>query len=349
MEDTRFINEILAQAAALRDVAAFSTTPAGHGFLRIASDILRERSRIIFTGMGTSLHAPYLILRELMAIPPTVEVRDAGELLHFGLAGIRPSDGIVAVSQSGESAETRAVVGALEGRVPIVSVVNDPGSFMAAHANILLPLHAGAEASISAKTYTNTLAVLMFLSDALTGADIDRTAHLLCESADGMERAMEHLPLRAQEAADGFGDIRALHAIARGSDLVTAYQLALIIKEGAGTPAEALSAGLFRHGPLELAGPGHSAVLFLSEGNEPGLTASLARDLSDAGSAILAVADSPDYDLGGIDTVVIEAPERRIFPILCAPFIELFVHETARRTGREAGVFRRISKITARE
>lgn len=349
MDDTGFIREILAQPTAIRDAFSFYTTPSGRGFLRIASDILRERSRIIFTGMGTSLHAPYLILRELMAIPPTVEVRDAGELLHFGLEGIRRGDGVVAVSQSGESAETRAVVGALEGRVPIISVVNDTGSFMAGHANILLPLHAGAEASISAKTYTNTLAVLMLLSDALIGADIDRTANLLGESADKMERAMEHLSARAHEAASRFGDIRALHAIFRGSDLVTACQLALIIKEGAGTPAEALSAGLFRHGPLELAGPGHSAVLFLSEGNEPGLTASLARELLEAGSTVLAVADSPDYELDGVDTVVIETPERRMFPILCAPFIELFVHETARREGREAGVFRRISKVTAKE
>ncbi len=349
MDNTRFIREILAQPAALRDAATFYTTPAGQGFLRIASDILRERSRILFTGMGTSLHAPYLVLRELMAISPTVEVRDAGELLHFGLDGIRPGDALVAVSQSGESAETRAVVGALEGRVPIVSVVNDPGSFMAGHANMILPLNAGAEASISAKTYTNTLAVLMLLADALAGADISCTAGGLSRSADIMEDAMENLSERAHEAALRLGDIRALHAVARGSDLVTAYQLALIIKEGAGTPAEALSGGLFRHGPLELAGPGHSAILFVSAGNEPRLTVSLAHDLADAGSTVLAVADSKDYDLDGIETVVIEAPERRIFSILCAPFIELFVHETAKRSGREAGAFRRISKVTAKE
>ncbi len=349
MDDTRFIREILAQPAALRDAVSFYSSPEGREILGLASYLIRSRRRIIFTGMGTSLHAPYLIKRDLMSIPPTVEIRDAGELLHFGLPGIQPDDVIVAVSQSGESAETRAVVNALEGRIPVVSVVNDHESFMARHADIMLPLNAGEEASISAKSYTNTLAVLTLLSDTLTCADVDVQLGRILAAAGLMEHAMEPLAARARAAAERFGDLRALHAIARGSDLVTASQLALIIKEGAGTPAEALSAGLFRHGPLELAGEGHSAVLFLSKGNEPELTAVLTRELADAGSTVLVVADSPDYKVGTADTVVIEAPERRFFPILCAPFIEFFVHETARRTGREAGVFRRISKITARE
>jgi len=299
--------------------------------------------------MGTSFHAPYLILRDLASITPTVEIRDAGELLHFGIPGIWGDDALVAVSQSGESAETREVVSVFEGRIPVVSIVNDSESFMAKNADIMLPLNAGAEASISAKTYTNTLAVLMLLAESLTGADYDATLKHLGDAAGLMECSMQSLADRARDEAGRFGDLRALHSIARGSDLVSASQFALIIKEGAGIPAEALSAGLFRHGPLELAGEGHTAVLFLSEGNEPALTASLARELADAGSTVLAVTDSPDYNTGSVDTVVIETPERRIFPILCAPFIEFLVHEIASRIGREAGAFRRITKVTARE
>ena len=112
---------------------------------------------------------------------------------------------------------------------------------------------------------------------------------------------------------------------------------------------EALSGGLFRHGPLEAAGAGHAAVVFLSRGNEPSLTAALACELAAAGSRVLAVADSPQYCGPGMRTAVIESPDPRMFPLLCAPFIELFVHEAAKRRGREAGVFRRISKVTAKE
>jgi glucosamine--fructose-6-phosphate aminotransferase (isomerizing) len=349
MDNTRFVREIFDQPAALRTAAGFYGSPEGRALLCEAAGMTLPKRRIIFTGMGTSFHAPYLILHELAGIPPTVEIRDAGEILHFGLAGVRGDDILIAISQSGESAETRKAVCELKGKVPVIAVVNDTASFMGRSADIVLPLHAGEEASISAKTYTNTLAVLLLLSAALRGGDIMEEAEAIRSAAELMEARMEETAARASEAADFFGGLRAFHAIARGSDLVTAEQLALIAKEGAGIFGEALSGGLFRHGPMELAGPGHGAVCFLSRGSEPELTAALARELADAGSRIIAVADSPEYACPGICSVVIGSPGSCSFPLLCAPFIELFVHETAKWNGREAGIFRHIGKVTDRE
>lgn len=347
--DTRFVREILAQPAALRIVTEFYRSSEGRALLCEAAGIMLAKRRIIFTGMGTSFHAPYLILHELAAIPPTVEIRDAGELLHFGLAGVRGDDVLIAISQSGESAETRNAFGKLKGKVPVIAVVNNTASFMGKNADLVIPLHAGEEASISAKTYTNTLAVLLLLSTALRGENISGETDTFRSIADLMEARMEETAERAREAADFLGGLCAFHAIARGSDLVTAEQLALIVKEGAGIFGEALSGGLFRHGPLELAGPDHAAVCFLSRGNEPSLTASLACELAAAGSRVLVAADSP-YPCGSeVRTVVIESPEPRSFPLLCAPFIELLVHEAAKLRGREAGAFRRIGKVTDRE
>jgi glucosamine--fructose-6-phosphate aminotransferase (isomerizing) len=167
--------------------------------------------------------------------------------------------------------------------------------------------------------------------------------------ADSLEENLKKTADSAQQAARYFGDTPVLHVIARGSDLVTAHQLALIIKEGAGVSGEALSAGLFRHGPIELAGPGHSIVCILSRENRPDLTAALACELAGLGSRILVLADTPKYaDFTGM-TVSFDCPESRYFPLLCAPFIEFFVHEAARGKGREAGVFRHARKVTDRE
>ncbi len=349
MDDTRFVREIHGQPAALRDMADFYTGDDGRDLLIEAAALLLSRRRIIFTGMGTSLHSPALIAGELEGIPPFVEIRDAGELLHFGLDGVREDDAVVAVSQSGESAETRNVVTALRDRAAAVVIVNMPESTMGRAANLVLPLRAGEEAAISAKTYTNTLAVLLLLSDALTGRNPDSTLDALRTTADVMEAGMERTAEAARRAAEYFEGFQSLHVLARGSDLVTARQLALIIKEGAGISSEALSAGLFRHGPIELSGESHAAALVLSRPNKPELTAGLACEIAGLGSRILTVADSDGYgDIPGMQ-VTFDCTYPRYFPLLCAPFIELFVHEAAKAKGREAGVFRHARKITDRE
>ena len=52
---------------------------------------------------------------------------------------------------------------------------------------------------------------------------------------------------------------------------------------------------------------------------------------------------------GNVRRIHIECPETRYFPLMCAPFIEFFVHYAAKTRGKTAGIFSRISKITSRE
>lgn len=349
MDDTRFVREIQMQPAALRAVSDFYGGGEGKRLLREAAGAVRMKRRLIFTGMGTSLYAPALILHELGWQAVTVDIRDAGELLHFGMESLSGDETVIAISQSGESAETRRVVEEVQGRANVISIVNNPESSMGKTAGLVLPLHAGGESSISAKTYTNTLAVLLMLSSALSGGDPDTETETFRKIADTMEKDMEKTAGAARQAAEYFGAPDNLHVIARGTDLVTARQLALIIKEGAGVFSEALSGGLFRHGPMELAGKGHSAICIFSRGNEPALTAGLASELESLGSRVLVLSDAADYGDTAEMEVILPNAVSRFFPLVCAPFIELFVHETAKRRGKEAGIFRHISKVTDRE
>jgi len=352
MDDTRFVREILAQPATLETVVEYYTADRGRGLLRDAARIIRAARRVIVTGMGTSLHTPYLLRKELGGSVPCLEILDAGELLHFGLDTFRGDEVVMAVSQSGESAETRQVVEKLKGKAPIISVLNNPDSSMAGNSDQVLLLLAGEEASISAKTYTNTLALFFLLSAAVKGENTDETAAHLHELSRIMEENMEKVYEMAVRAADFFVPLPHLHFVARGSDLVSAAQGALILKEGASIFTEALSGGLFRHGPIELAGEGHSIMFIASQGNKPHLTLNLAVETAALGSRTAALADrktAGDIIAPGSLSLVLECPATQFFPILCAPFLEFFVHETAERKGREAGVFRHASKITAKE
>jgi glutamine---fructose-6-phosphate transaminase (isomerizing) len=352
MNDTQFVREILAQPAALETVVDYYTAGQGRDLLRVAVRIIQASRKVIVTGMGTSLHTPYLLRKEFGDAVPFMEILDAGEFLHFGLDTVRKDDVVIAVSQSGESAETRQVVEKLKGKAQIISVVNNPESSMALNSDIVLPLRAGEESSISAKTYTNTLALLFLFSSAVKRENIDDTSRHLHEISRIMEENMEKVTGMAVHAADFYIPLSHLHFVARGNDMVSAAQGALILKEGAGVFSEALSGGLFRHGPIELAGEGHSIMFIVSRDNMPHLTLNLASETAALGSRTAVLSDhkkSGELPASGILSLVMECPVPRFFPILCAPFLELFVHQTAECKGREAGVFRHASKITARE
>ncbi|MCE5249674.1 SIS domain-containing protein [bacterium] len=351
MDDTRFVREIRMQPDALRKAADFYSSREGYSLLTAVAETARSKRKIVFTGMGTSLYAPYLLVRELAGIVPDIEIHDAGELIHFGLDCFHGDELLVAVSQSGESAETKQAVGALKGRISTVSIVNNTASFMGMNSDFVLPLQAGDEASISTKTYTNTLAVLLLLAESILSKEPGKVIRGIRETADIMENTLEATSELAQSAVSFFGGFDSLHLIARGSDLVTARQWALTLKEGAGIFTEALSAGLFRHGPIEMAGNGHYAVCIASRVNQWELTVNLAKDLAQYGSRVLLITDEekPDVECSNMLPVSIKCPDPRFFSMLCAPLSGLFIHETAKRRGREAGIFRHIQKITARE
>ena len=178
-------------------------------------------------------------------------LEDAGEFLHYGLGAASGFGCLIAVSQSGRSAETVRAVERVRGSLPIVAVVNDVASPVAAAADVVLDVDAGVEAAVATRTYVASVAVLALLAgrvvpDGPTPADVAR-------AADEMD-----LQLHATDGARGARHLagsRALVVVGRGPGLGAADYAALTIKESAAIPAESLSGGAFRHGPLELSRP----------------------------------------------------------------------------------------------
>ena len=355
MQDTQFLEEIRMQPGSLRDIIRFYRGEEGAALLARAAATVCCAHKVVVTGMGTSLLSSYLLRMETVGAVPPLEMWDAGELVHFGMSGLLDGDVLLAISQSGESAETKAVVAGTGRDVTVVSIVNDAGSFMGGHSHIVLPLCAGKERSISTMTYTNTLALLLTFAVYVKNGDVSGELDNIERAADLMERNLEDSADAALRAAEYFGTPVNLHCVARGSDLVAARQFALILKEGTGIFTEALSAGQFRHGPVELTGPEHVVACFVSQGNMPELTAGLADEIARAGSRVLMVTDSTGGYASGADppynSIHVETGglPSRFFSILCAPFIEYCVHILARSRGRTAGEFRYATKITSRE
>lgn len=163
------------------------------------------------------------------------------------------------ISQSGRSPDLLAAVdAAAAGGATVAALVNVADSPLAARADYLLPLHAGAEISVAAtKSFIAALAAILHLvsewtDDAALRRELDGLPDLLgaawdCDWAPLVER-LHH--------------VRGLYVLGRGPGLAVAQEAALKFKETCGLHAEAFSAAEVRHGPMALVGPGFPLLVF---------------------------------------------------------------------------------------
>jgi glucosamine--fructose-6-phosphate aminotransferase (isomerizing) len=347
---SEFLAQVAEQPDRLRDLARFYGTAEGLGLLEAWGEAARARVDVLFAGMGTSELAPLLIVHALASVGLRACVQDAGELYYYGRASLTPGCLPVLISQSGESIETRRLATEyLAGRDYLV-VTNDTGSTMARYASLVLPMCAGRETAISTKTYVNTLGLLYLMARSLEGAAaLLRARDELCDVADCM--ACLDLDDDVEQAAQFLLPVEAIQFVARGPSLVAARQAALTYMEGAKVPSAALTAGAFRHGPLELARPGHRAVFYLPRGPTFDVTLGLARECAEKGSRVLIITDADLPGAAEPQVFVLRMPSvgEVLFSLLAATPQALLLHHLADARGYVAGIFDHGEKVTARE
>ncbi len=344
-----FMNDVLQQPAALRSALEFYRN-GGKGILQSVQEMLTERDGLIFTGMGSSEIAPIAIMGKLIASGLQAELWEAGELLHYHLGACDDLKLVLAVSQSGESFETCGVAKAVRGKCALVAITNDERSFLARSAAISLPLQAGPESTISTKTYSNSLAVLHLLAEALTRGRSDEQTARLEGVAREMEAYLETGRGDVSRAAAHLDGVPFLYFLARGPSLAAARQAALTFSEGARLATCAMPGATFRHGPIELLGHEFAAVVLAPAGRTWDLMLSLALEAAEAGSRIVLLTDSVPTDVHpSIQILSIPDLGEDLFPLNCCLPLELLMAEVAGRKGIEPGSVERIGKITTRE
>jgi glucosamine--fructose-6-phosphate aminotransferase (isomerizing) len=289
-----FERDIADQAGALRAIAQSALSPD------LAALAGRQYDRIIITGMGSSHCAGLPIWRALVAAGYPAWWLDSGQLLDSPQL-ITPATLLIASSQSGASGEVAALLRRIEdgGRpAAVIGVTNDPASPLARHADRLILLHSGKEATVSTKSYLNTLAALDRLASLLTGTPADDVWDTV-KAVEGFKR-----PAALADIAADFtsGPGARLVFVGFGDQAATALYAGLITKEAAKIPAEGYIGGQFRHGPLELAGPGLTAVLFCGDASARSSLRQLGTELAASGSTVLTVGN-----LGVADAVELPA------------------------------------------
>lgn len=345
-----FLDEVAEQGKILRDLVEFYSGE-GRIYLSNAFHSLYHRTRsFLFTGMGTSEFVPEVIRDYLgdKSMAPVI-VREAGELLHYGMDAIRDDDIIVVISQSGESIEPRKVTDLLRYHKYLVSVTNNKESSIARASVLHLPMVAGDEATISNKTYTNSMAVLLLLSRAFVNEEWPPILDQLTPIADGMDDFLANRRSEIEQAAELLKDAHTVYFVARGPSVAAARQAALTFQEGCHVFTSALPGGSMRHGPFEIVGPGHHAVLFASDGRGGDLVRNTASEMAELGSKVVLFTSREVPDHPNMASVVLSPGDPELFPLACAVPQELLLDRMASDRGWTAGVFTRGSKITATE
>jgi glucosamine--fructose-6-phosphate aminotransferase (isomerizing) len=234
-------------------------------------DKLAKAQRIIIVACGTSWHAGLVaeyIFEELCRTP--VEVEYASEFRYRNPV-IHPGDVIIAISQSGETADTIvAIEKAKEQGAFILGVVNVVGSSIARISHAGAYTHAGPEIGVaSTKSFTGQLAVLTMiaLKVAHEKGTIDNTRYLqlLNELHTVPEKIKELLSLspHIQKLAEKYKDSKDALYLGRGYNFPIALEGALKLKEISYIHAEGYPAAEMKHGPIALVDE-HLPVVFVA-------------------------------------------------------------------------------------
>ncbi len=257
------LKEIHEQARAAADTLAGRTS---HGkvldgiFGPQAAKIFNQTQAVQIIACGTSFHAGLVAqhwLESLAGVPCRVEI--ASEF-RYREPLARPDTLVVAISQSGETADTLAAVHEARrlGFGPCLAICNVPESALARAADLLLMTHAGPEIGVaSTKAFTTQLVALLLLTLALgRGHRLSaQTEADVVEALDGLPEQLRRV-LQVQGAvekwAERFADKQHALFLGRGIHYPIAMEGALKLKEISYIHAEAYAAGELKHGPLAL-------------------------------------------------------------------------------------------------
>ena len=314
----------------------------------------RGLDKIWITACGTAFHAGLVgkeVLEGLLRVP--VEVAYAHELRYRDPL-IRPGSLTLAISQSGETADTLAAARlARERGSRLLAVTNVVGSTLSREADDLLYTRAGPEIAVaSTKAYLTMLVGAYLLALAL-GRE---RGSLDGETAAGLIAGLRTLPRVVEEVLGREDEARSLAAavagsddvyfIGRGLDYAVAMEGSLKMKEISYVHSEAMPAGELKHGTLALVTEGTPVVVVLTQGGTYDKTISALQEVKARRAFTVAVAWDDDREIAKHADRVLRIPR---IPDLLAPVaaivpLQLLAYHVAAVRGHDIDQPRNLAK-----
>ena len=311
--------------------------------------------RIVIVACGTSWHAGLVgeyLFEELARIP--VEVEYASEFRYRNPV-INPSDIVIAISQSGETADTLAALKlAKERGAFIYGICNVVGSSIARLTDSGTYTHAGPEIGVaSTKAFTTQLTVLTLLALHLghKKGTIDHTTYKkLCQNLalvpDLVAKTIEMTKDKVIEIAQEYKDVSNCIYLGRGYNFPVALEGALKLKEISYIHAEGYPAAEMKHGPIALIDENMPVIFLAPSKGHYEKVVSNAQEIKARKGKIIAVVTENDTQMSSLADHTLEIPEvDEIFsPILSVIPLQLLSYHIATMRGCNVDQPRNLAK-----
>jgi glucosamine--fructose-6-phosphate aminotransferase (isomerizing) len=225
---------------------------------------------------------------------------------------------ILAVSQSGETADTLAAVNCARQRAAtILGLTNAIGSTLTRVSRVYIGQQSGPEIGVAAtKTFTSQLSVLAQLALRLAKKrgkvsqdEMDFLAERLEELPDTVEMILQTQEDKVKQIAKKYKDAETFFFLGRGISTATAYEGRLKLMEIAYVPAIAFPAGESKHGPISLVEPGFPVVFICPKDETHKTVIGNIMEMKARGASIIAVIEEGDEEIKKLADDYVEVPK----------------------------------------
>ncbi len=254
-----------------------------------AADHIRHAKNIYITGSGTSYNSA-LIAKQIFSKFAKIRVETImSSELQFSSDSIEKNSILIAISQSGESADVlEAVKIAKQSNCKIISIVNLLTSTLARESDIIIGMNCGPEIGVAAtKSFTAQLAILYKLVQKLSDDKIEIDFNKISES---VSKILEN-PTKIQQIAKELKNISDIYVLGRGIHYPIAIEAALKLKELTYIHAEGIPGGELKHGPLALMDSNVFVIIINPNDSTYSDTLTSAREIKARGAKIIGISD----------------------------------------------------------
>ncbi len=316
-------------------------------------ELLRAK-RIIIVSCGTSWHAGLIgkqLIEQFCRIP--VEVAYASEF-RYSNPVVEADDVVMAISQSGETADTLAAIQmAKENGAMVFGIVNGVGSSIARESDTGIYIHVGPEIGVaSTKAFTGQVTVLVMLSLALgmakgtvSQAEYEQTIKELLLIPEKIEKVLEQND-KIKELSAKFTFAHNFLYLGRGFNYPVALEGALKLKEISYIHAEGYPAAEMKHGPIALVDEEMPVVFIATHHQLYQKIISNMQEVISRGGHIIAVVTEGDEQVKNMVDEVIEIPETVgcLAPLLSVIPLQLLSYHVAVAKGLNVDQPRNLAK-----
>ena len=263
--------------------------------IKEASDYLKHSRNVYLTGSGTSYNAS-LVAKYLLSKYAKIKSESIiSSELQFAPDSLEPNSIVIAISQSGESADVLEAVNiAKKNDCKIISIINSMTSTLSRESDIVIGMNCGPEIGVAAtKSFTSQLIILYKIMQELN-RDVKINFDEISSSISKILE--EHNNIK--KIANEIKEISDIYVLGRGLHYPIAIESALKIKELTYIHAEGIAGGELKHGPLALMDTNVFVIIINPEDSTYQDTLTSAREIKARGAKIIGISDkeSDAYD-----------------------------------------------------